>query len=85
MSMEGQPLKFTLGLFATCTREDARIWDVGKIEGKNVANRSRCNIELPGHVAKNVANMAYAAGSNIIGVSDDKELWVQVLHAGFLN
>ena len=43
------------------------------MEGKNVANRSRCNIKLPGD--KNVANMAYAAGSNIIGVSDDKELY----------
>ena len=67
------PLTTFKGLFATCTREDVRIWDAEKMEGKNVANRSRCNIKLPGD--KNVANMAYATGSSIIGVSDDKELY----------
>lgn len=67
------PLTTFKGLFATASRDDVRIWDAEKIEGRNVANRSRCNIRLPGE--KTVNNITYAAGANIIGVADDQTLY----------
>lgn len=67
------PLTTFKGVFATASRDDVRIWDAEKIEGRNVANRSRCNIRLPGD--KTVNNITYAAGANIIGVADDQTLY----------
>jgi hypothetical protein len=67
------PLTAFKGLFATACRNDVRIWDAEKMEGKNVANRSRCHIRLPGE--KHISNIAYAGGSNVIGVADDKMLY----------
>lgn len=67
------PLTAFKGLFATACRSDVRIWDAEKMEGRNVANRSRCHIRLPGE--KNISNITYASGSNVIGVADDKMLY----------
>lgn len=67
------PLTAFRGLFATACRSDVRIWDAEKMEGRNVANRSRCHIRLPGE--KHISNITYACGANVIGVADDKMLY----------
>jgi hypothetical protein len=67
------PLTAFKGLFASACRNDVRIWDAEKMEGRNVANRSRCHIRLPSE--KNINNIAYAYGSNVIGVTDEKLLY----------
>lgn len=68
------PLTATKGLFASGSRDEVRIWDAGRMEGKNIANRSRCNIKLPGDRPV-VSNVSYTPGANIIGVTDDQNLY----------
>jgi len=67
------PLTAFKGLFASACRNDVRIWDAEKMEGRNVANRSRCHIRLPSE--KNINNISYAYGANVIGVTDEKLLY----------